>query len=387
MANKDYYEILGVSKNADTKTIKTAYRKLAMQHHPDKTQDPSSDQKMREINEAYETLSDEKKRKDYDMFGSGGPNAGAHNGYSQGGNPFSGFAGGFSGNPFGGGSGGFSDFFEDIFNFTSGGGRSQQEANNSSNNGPQDYQITRMIPFTDAIVGAVYKESFEKYEPCLHCKGTGAESSSDLVNCSTCIGKGYVNVVKRSFFGDVASREMCPKCSGTGKIVVRKCKSCDGEKFIKSTKKMSITIPAGVISNTNLKLSGFGGPGANGQVGDLYIRIMVKEHKYFKREGNDIHLELPISFIDVINERIIDVPTPYGLDKIKLKKTYNDTMTIKLVGKGVKTSKGTGDLRLKLRIIIPPNLSPIDYDNLIKSSMGARDNSNKEFVSKVKKER
>ncbi|EFF41262.1 DnaJ domain-containing protein [Mycoplasmopsis alligatoris] len=372
MSKKTYYEILGVDKKADTKTIKSAYRKLAMQYHPDKVKDGTSDEKMREINEAYEVLSDETKRSHYDKYGSSENYNSANAGQ------------GFSGNPFEGFSGGFSDFFQDIFNF---GGSSESSGFSSQRDVGQDYQMTKIITFIDSVNGTVYKDNFEKYELCLHCGGSGAESSADFSTCSDCNGKGSTYYIRRTFFGDAQSRETCKKCNGSGKKVTKKCKSCDGKKFIKSIKKMSVTIPAGVVTGTSLKLTGFGGPGQGNAVGDLYIKIIVKEHKYYTRDRNDVYLDFPVSFLDVLSENVVNVPTPSGLEKIKLKRSYMDTMVIKLIGKGVKGTRTSGDLKLKLRIIIPPTLSNSDINKILSSSHSIKDTTNTTYVNQVLKEK
>lgn len=365
MSNKrDYYDVLQVSKNASEKEIKTAYRKLAMKYHPDKLKDGTSDNKMKELNEAYEVLSDSTKRKQYDNFGHSGVNGGAGSG-----NPFEGFTG----------AGGFSEFFQDIFDF---GGNFRQRNRTTSVRG-DDYQTTKVVSFLDSVLGINFKEKMNKFDICLHCGGTGAQSSSDLERCTDCKGEGQKRVSRRTIFGEAVSLEECRRCEGIGKTIKNKCKNCRGEKYIKETKEVNIPIPPGTATGAVLKLSGYGGPGVNGgSSGDLYIKIIVKEHPFYNRQGNDIYLDFPVSFMDIIQEKTVEIPTPYGSEKIRLKKNYRDSMIVNLAGKGIKTSKSIGNLKLKLRIIIP-DLDKRDLKNLTSIFEKINDKSNEQFNREV----
>ncbi|QGZ97376.1 molecular chaperone DnaJ [Mycoplasma sp. NEAQ87857] len=367
---KDYYEILGVDKNATTKEIKTAYRSLAKKYHPDKLKDGTSDQKMQELNEAYDVLSDDQKRKAYDTYGHDGTNG--QQGY---GNGFGGF-GGFD-------AGSFSDIFENIFG---GFGGSRTKSQNSPQRG-DDLQMILDISFMDAIHGKTVVKKLDKYETCLTCAGSGAKSASDVINCDECNGHGIVQKVSNGFFGQTVQQIICPKCNGSGKTILHKCPNCKGKKYNKITKEVSIDIPAGCSESLRLRLNGFGGLGYNGgSNGDLYIGVRIKPHKFFQREGNNIYLDFPVSFIDLILENTITVPTPYGPVKIKLKSNYKNDQIISLPSKGVKGKYSTGDLKLKLKVIVP-DLKRKELNGLKDVLKDINDHSNDDFVKAVEKEK
>ena len=297
MAEKrDYYEVLGVSKSATQDEIKKAYRKLAMKYHPDRNKEPGAEEKFKEINEAYEVLSDEQKRKTYDQFGF----AGMDGAFGQ---------GGFSGQ-------GFSDFggFEDIFSsfFGGSGFGSSRRASNAPRPG-QDRYIQIRVDFMDAIMGKTETIPLEVDEQCDHCKGTGAESPSDITTCSRCNGNGYIVTSQQSLFGMVQQQSVCPDCRGTGKRVTRKCRKCGGMGYEHKRIKVDVKIPAGIQSGQQLRIRGKGERGTNGGPnGDLYVEIIVKSHPTFKREGNNINITVPISSLDATLGCKIDVPTVYG---------------------------------------------------------------------------
>ncbi|RIV16328.1 molecular chaperone DnaJ [Mycoplasmopsis gallopavonis] len=364
MSNKrDYYEILGVSKTASQQEIKSAYRKLAKKYHPDVLKDGTSDQKMKEINEAYSVLSDETKRKNYDQFGTEGPAGG---GYGQGFQDF----------------GGFQDIFENIFSGFGGFGGGRNRAKKYPQRG-EDYQTVYEISFSEAIKGVELERDFTKFELCLHCNGKGAESPSDIQQCQKCHGKGYEQKVVNSIFGQTMTNVECSNCHGTGEIITKKCSQCNGQKYIKVQKRTKINIPAGASNSTRLKLAGYGGPGElGGPSGDLYIVIRVRPHEFFEREGNNIFIQIPVSYIDLALEKTILIPTPYGPEKVKLKKHYQNGQLVKLKGKGVRTSRETGDLYFKISVIVP------DYSRKERKELEALfakidDTTNNDFVKKV----
>lgn len=364
MSNKrDYYEILGIDKNASEKEIKSAYRKLAMKYHPDRLKDGTSDEKMRELNEAYDTLSDPEKKKIYDQYGHDGFNGGAYQG-----NPFQGFGSGFS--------------FDDIFDFFGG---SRRESYNGPIQG-NDLKSYRKISFLDSIHGITLKEKIQKYEICNHCHGNGAESLSDLEKCNECNGSGKLRTKKRTIFGSETIVEtVCYKCNGKGQIITKKCSTCHGKTYIQETKEVSIPIPAGVKDGATMVLRGYGEPGTNGgSNGDLYIEIQIKKHKYYERIGDDIYLDFPVSFIDIINENIVDVPTPYGIEKIKMKKTYTNSKILNIPKKGVTSKYGVGNLKLRLQIIIP-ELNKNESKEIKQVLEKIKDNSNDQWVKEVNK--
>ncbi|WP_406614022.1 DnaJ C-terminal domain-containing protein [Mycoplasma corogypsi] len=370
MSKKDYYDILGVSKNASQAEIKSAYRKLAKQYHPDKLKDGTSDAKMQELNQAYDILSDETKRRTYDQYGHDAANA--HG------------AGGFSGQDFGG----FSDIFENIFSsfgggfgFGGGGQRSRQSA--ASPLRGADYKANISISFLDAVHGKVLKKKFKKWDLCLGCHGTGAEGSSGLKVCDSCHGQGQKLKQTRTIFGAVETMVVCDDCHGTGKKIVKKCSMCHGKQYIESTRETTINVHPGTSSSTRLVLSGYGDKGQNGgPCGDLYITFTVEEHPFYHREKNHIFLEFPVSFQDVLLENEVLVPTPYGNEKIRLKRKYETDTVLTLKGKGIKTPKETGDLKLILKFVIP-DYKGKDEKALVDLLKCLKDTSNEEFVKKV----
>ncbi|WAM08738.1 DnaJ C-terminal domain-containing protein [Mycoplasmopsis cynos] len=369
---RDYYEILGVNKNATEKEIKTAYRSLAKQYHPDKLKDGTSDQKMKELNEAYEILSNSEKRNIYDKYGRDAANGRA----GSGGFDASGFEG------FQRGFGGFEDIFENIF------GGFGSSSRKSSYNQPQrgdDEKIVKVISFMQSIQGDTLKETMNKYDYCLHCGGTGAESKSDISSRDKCNGNGYTFKKIRSIFGTTQQSVVCGYCSGTGKKVIKQCSNCRGNKYIKTNKNVNIPIAPGTDNNTLLKLNGYGKPGINGgPSGDLYIEIKVQDHKYFHRKGYDLYLDFPVSFVDIMLENNILVPTPYGNITITLKKSYESGQIIKIPGKGVQHKNYVGDLKLILKII-KPTISRTETKELTKILEKLNDTSNSDFTNIVNK--
>ncbi|SJZ45350.1 DnaJ C-terminal domain-containing protein [Mycoplasmopsis verecunda] len=378
MSKKDYYEVLGVAKTATEKEIKTAYRKLAMKYHPDKLKDGTSDEKMKELNEAYGILSDPEKRKIYDNYGADAANgrgfagAGAnYNGQYQQRGGFEGF-------------GGFEDIFENIFGGFSGGSRSRKASNGASmKSRGRDYKSTLSISFMDAIHGTTIKQELDKWELCLYCNGTGAENPNDVIACNECKGQGYKTEYVNSFFGQQMVQSPCEKCGGTGKIVKTKCSKCRGEKYIKVKKTVTLKVPEGAHSGLTLKLAGYGAPGHNGgEPGDMLINVIVMDHPYFRRDGLDIELDFPVSFVDIMMENTVKVPTPWGDVSIAMKKSYLDSKVIKVPQKGVKYKGMQGDLRLNLRIIIP-DFDRKDRKHIVETLSTVKDNTNEKFVNKV----
>lgn len=364
---RDYYEVLGINKNASEQEIKTAYRSLAKKYHPDKLKDGTSDQKMQELNEAYEILSNPEKRSVYDQYGHDAANgkAGA-GGFGQG---FEGF----------GGFGGFEDIFENIFG---GFGGSRRSNPNRAMRG-DDIRIVKKISFMQSINGDTLKETMSKYETCLHCGGTGAESKADIKRCDTCNGSGHVTKRVRSIFGMTQQNVVCETCSGTGQQVTKKCSVCRGTKHVKNSKNVNIPIEPGIKDGTMLRLSGYGEPGINGgPAGDLFIQISIAEHKFFKRNGNDLYLDFPVSFIDIALENVVEVPTPYGNVKISMKKSYESGQIIRVPKKGINTKHGAGDLKLVLQITYP-DISKSDNKEMLKVFQNIKDSSNQKFTKSV----
>ena len=346
MASKrDYYEILGVSKTASKDDIKSSYRKLAKKYHPD-NKETGDEAKFKEVQEAYDILYDDQKRSAYDQFGhaafeqtGGGP---------AGGNPFSGFSG-FSGEDINLG---------DIFgSFFGGGGRPRKQT------GPirgDDVLMRLRVDFMDAVNGKDEEVSFDFDDDCPHCHGSGAETPNDIKTCTTCGGRGSVTRQQRSLFGMVNTETVCPDCGGRGKIISKKCSVCGGSGHKRVKKTQKIHIPVGINNGQQIRLQGMGGAGTNGgEHGDLYIEINIKEHPYFKRERNDIHLTVPLDFVDAILGTKIEVPTVNGDMLVTIPEGTQPGQILRMKGQGIKdlrTGK-PGDQYIHLDIKGPSSLN------------------------------
>lgn len=349
MAEKrDYYDVLGVSKNATKDEIKSAYRKLAKQYHPDINKSPDAPKKFEEIQEAYDVLGDDEKRKNYDQFGFAAFEQGA--GMGGAGNPF---GGGFS-------SQGFGDVdLGDLFGSFFGGG--SRRSRRSS--GPQKGDDTLMnvnISFMDAINGCHITVPLDYDEPCATCGGTGARSSSDIQTCPYCGGSGYVLRQQRTVFGVMQSEAPCEHCQGTGKIIKNVCPDCKGKGYKRVHKDLDVKVPAGINIGQQIRVKGKGERGSlGGENGDLYVEINIKPDKKFKREGNDIHLDVPLSFVSCTLGTTIDVDTVYKVLSVSVPAGTQPNQVLKLKGEGVKdlrTGK-PGDQYLHIKVETPTNLT------------------------------
>ncbi|MCQ2802134.1 MAG: molecular chaperone DnaJ [Bacilli bacterium] len=377
MAKRDYYEVLGVNKSASKDDIKSSYRKLAKKYHPD-NKETGDETKFKEVQEAYDVLYDDNKRSTYDQFG--------HAAFEQTG----GGAGG--GNPFqGGGFGGFGDDINlgDIFSSFFGGG--QRRSRNTG--GPQrgDDRLMRLkVDFMDVVLGKDTEISFDYQGECPHCHGSGADSPSDIRVCPTCGGRGTVRRQQRTLFGVMENEAVCPECGGKGKIISKKCSSCNGSGHINSKKTMKIHIPAGINEGQQIRLQGMGEPGLNGgPYGDLYVEIAVKPHPYFKREHNDIHLEVPIDFIDAALGNKIEVPTPYGDVLVTIPAGTQSGQVLRMKGKGIndlRTQK-PGDQYIHLNVRIPTSLNRKQREALesYKNALDEKDTAFAKFKKVFKK--
>ena len=333
MSKRDYYEILEVSVTASEGEIKKAYRKLAMRYHPDRNpDDKEAEDKFKEASEAYEVLSDAQKRQAYDQFGHAGVDGSAGHG-------------GFGG----GGFADFGDIFGDIFGGGFGGGH----------RGPQpgsDLQYELEVSLEDAVAGTTVDVRIPTKELCESCDGSGAEPGSDVQTCPTCQGIGQVRV-QQGFF---AVSRTCPNCHGTGKLVKTPCKTCRGEGYKHSSKTLSVKIPAGVDNGDRIRLQGEGEAGEPGAPhGDLYVRIRVKEHKIFQRDGNTLFCDMPLSFATATLGGTMDVPTLNGKANLKIPAGTQSGQRFKLAGKGVKSvrSSHVGDMIVEVHIETPVKLT------------------------------
>ena len=345
MASKDYYEILGVSKSSSADEIKKAYRKAAVQFHPDKAkgeeQKKEFEAKFKEVNKAYDVLKDPQKKAAYDSYGHAAFEQGGF-GNAGGGNPFGG-AGGFGGFDFSqGAAGGFSG--EDIFEMFFGrqGGGSRAGGRRSATKG-RDLHYALSISFEAAVHGGQEKIQLSHMATCHTCKGSGSAKDSKPETCDRCGGSGEITQATQSVFGQFATVTVCPKCHGEGKIIKDPCPTCDGSGREKETEELTITVPAGVDTGTEIRFSGRGDAGLRGaSAGDLYLEFRVKPHRYFIRRGNDIFLDLPLTLSQAALGDTIEVPTVDGATKVKVPAGVTEGVQIKVGGKGVQRLGGSG---------------------------------------------
>ena len=319
MSKRDYYEVLGVSKGASDDEIKKAFRRQAVQHHPDK--EGGDETKFKELNEAYDVLKDSQKRQRYDQFGHAGV-GGASGGGGQGGDPFGGFGGQAD---FGGG---FGDIFEQFFG---GGGRSQQR-------GPKrgrDVEVQLQLTFAEAIFGLEHSFSLDLEAECAHCKGTTVEPGHDMKTCPTCKGAGQQTKVVNTMFGAIQQTVPCDTCHGAGKIPEKVCTVCRGKGTERRKEDVKVKIPAGIDDGATIRLSGRGEAIAGGEKGDLYINIRVKADKHFTREGNIILSEEHVSLVDAALGVEVDVKTVDGSVRMKVPAGTQGGTDFKLSGHGV----------------------------------------------------
>ncbi|MFZ9781968.1 MAG: molecular chaperone DnaJ [Bacilli bacterium] len=344
---KDFYSVLGVGKSASKDEIKTAYRKLAKQYHPDVNKAADAEQKFKEVQEAYDILYDDQKRAAYDQFG--------HAAFDQnaGGNPF-------QGGGFGNGFSGFQDVdLGDIFGSFFGGGqrRSRQPS------GPQrgaDTQMRLRIDFMDAINGKKLSIPIQYDESCVTCAGSGARSSSDLETCRQCGGTGRQRVRQRTILGMMETETVCDNCQGKGKKIKHVCNTCQGKGYNRVKTDIEVNIPAGINAGQQIRIPGKGERGdLGGPNGDLYLEIAINKHPHFTREGNDIHIEIPISFVDATLGITLDIPTVYGDVSLIIPAGTQPEKVLKIKGKGVKDLRGQapGDQYIHLKIETPTKLS------------------------------
>lgn len=344
MADKrDYYEILGVAKNAGDSEIKKAYRSLAKKYHPDVSKEADAAEKFKEINEAYEVLSDPQKRQNYDQFGFAGVNGQA----------------GFG--PGGFGSAGFDDF-GDIFSSFFGGGDPFGQRSSRSANAPRqgsDRLMRMTISFLDACFGKKSTISLDVDEVCPECHGSGAASPSDIETCRTCGGTGYTTRTQRTAFGVFQTQGACPDCGGSGKKIRKVCPKCAGQGYIRRKAEIEVNIPAGIESGQKLRIPGKGERGMNGGPnGDLYIEIVVQPHEQFERMGTNIYLDIPISAVDATLGTTIEVPTIHGEVSMKIPAGTQDGTQLRLKEQGIrKAGRTAGDQFCNVRIQIDKKLT------------------------------
>jgi molecular chaperone DnaJ len=337
VSKRDYYEVLGVGKDATKDEIKKAYRKLARKYHPDVNKESDAADKFKEVKEAYEVLSNDQKRAQYDQFGHAGPQ-------NQG---FGGFGGA---QDFGG--------FGDIFDMFFGGGGSRRDPN-----APQqgaDLQYTMELTFEEAIFGKEADIKIPKEETCDTCSGSGAKPGTKIKTCSHCNGTGQLNMEQNTPFGKVINRRVCNFCNGTGKIIPEKCRTCGGTGRVKKRRTIHISIPAGIDEGQQIRVSGKGEAGINGgPPGDLFVVVKIRPHEFFRREGDHIFCELPLTFTQAALGDEVEVPTVHGKVKLKIPAGTQSGKTFRLKGKGAPNVRGYGhgDQHVKVKVITPTKLT------------------------------
>ncbi|WP_068545644.1 molecular chaperone DnaJ [Thalassotalea crassostreae] len=351
MSKRDYYEVLGISKDAGEREIKKAYKRLAMKFHPDRTKgDKSKEEQFKEVKEAYEILNDSQKRAAYDQYGHAAFEQGGHGGH-----------GGFGG-------GGFGDSFGDIFgDIFGGGGRGGQSRNRRGS----DLRYNLDMTLEEAVKGKTVELKVPTYVNCDPCDGSGAKKGSSASTCQTCHGHGQVQMRQGLF----AVQQTCPTCSGRGKVIKEPCTSCRGQGRVEKTKTLSAKIPAGVDTGDRIRLSGEGEAGEMGApAGDLYVQVNVRDHDIFVRDENNLYCEVPISFTTAALGGEIEVPTLDGKVKLKIPSETQTGKMFRMRGKGVKSvrSSMTGDLMCKVVIETPVNLKSEQIELLeqLQASMG-----------------
>lgn len=334
---RDYYEILGVARGASEDELKKAYRRLAKQYHPDTNKETGADARFIEVNEAYETLSDPQKRSVYDRYGHAGLN--------------------------GGGAAGFGDFagfgsINDLFDFFAGATGTQRRSE------PQrgaDIRFELTISFEEAIFGCQKEIELPRWEACSTCRGSGAQPGTSTTRCSACQGKGEIRRVQQSIFGQFVNVTMCERCRGEGKVITTPCEKCRGQGRVRNNRRVVVNIPAGVDDGINVRVTGEGEVSSRGGTpGNLYVILSVKQHPFFKRQGNDILYELPISFAQAGLGDEVEVPTVDGKSttlKIPAGTQSNRSFRLKGMGVPVVHSSARGDQHVIVKVVTPTNLS------------------------------
>jgi molecular chaperone DnaJ len=348
---KDYYETLGVNKSASKDEIKKAFYKLAQKYHPDKK--GGNEAKFKEVNEAYQVLSDDGKRSKYDQYGSGFESAGA--GYGQ-----SGGFGGFDASDFtqgfqNGGQdfdfGNLNDIFSDFFGGGMGSNRPQARRG-------RDISTEIHISFADSIFGITRKVLITKTSTCLTCNGSGAKAGSKLETCKHCNGQGKIHEQKRTIFGNIGSTKICEVCLGSGEVPKEVCETCKGKGVLRREEEISINIGAGIRDGEMIQMSGMGEAISKGTTGDLYIKINVAPHPIFKREGNDLFMSLNLKLSDALLGTKYPIQTLDGEIEVTIPEGVSINEVLRVRGKGVPTGKNKrGDLLIKLNIKLPTKIS------------------------------
>lgn len=368
MANKDYYSVLGVEKNASDDEIKSAYRRLAKKYHPDLNNTEEAANKFKEINEAYEVLGDSKKRANYDQFGSAD------------GNPFGGGGGAGFGDFFGGGGGGFSDIFSDIFSAFGGRGERTARARGT------DINIAVDLTFEEAAFGVEKNITITRHDRCEVCKGTGAKNGSEFTTCRECGGTGRVRFQQNTLFGTTIREAGCPKCNGSGKIIKEKCSACNGKGEQKATKTVKVKFPAGIDNGQTLRMRGEGNAVANGDSGDLNIKVSVKPHKILVRKENDLFMDLYVPFTTTLLGGKVEIPTLQGKYTLNIPELTPSGTVMRIKNKGMKALQRDyyGDLLITVKAEVPKSLDKETRKVLADMATKLGDNSYSKYSNYLK---
>lgn len=388
MAKKDYYEVLGVDRNASTEEIKKAYRKLALQYHPDRNpNNKEAEEKFKEATEAYEVLSDENKRRRYDQFGHEGMRAGAdYHAYRDFQDIFTHFSDIF-GTGFGGG------IFDEVFGGSTGRSRTRQTRVGKPGS---DLKITLKVTLEEIATGVEKKIKVKHYIKCEDCRGSGARAGSSKATCATCGGTGEIKQVSRSIFGQFINITTCSTCGGEGKVVRDHCTRCGGEGRVHGESTIDISLPAGVTDGNHIVIEGRGNAGIRGgEPGDLYVIIEEEPHKYFIRNGYDVILDLLITFPEAALGTDVTIPTLNGKAKLKIEAGTQSGKILRMRGKGIPHYRGysRGDQLVRVNVWVPTKLSSKDKellkqleasDNLKPKEGDTSAHADKSFFEKMK---
>ena len=354
--NKDYYNILGINKDASKEEIKKAFYKLAHKYHPDKKE--GNEAKFKQVNEAYQVLSDDSKRSKYDQFGAGFENMGQ--GYARGQGGFGGFEGFDFGGFQNGGTefdfGNLNDIFSDFFTGGMGGGRGEARRG-------RDISTEVQISFQDSIFGTSRKILITKTSSCLTCNGSGAKAGSGMMTCKKCNGQGKIHETKKSFLGTISSTKLCEECFGAGEVPKELCEKCKGKGVMRREEEISILIPGGIRDGEMIRMTGMGEAVSKGTTGDLYIKINITPHPVFKRDGHDLVMNLNLKLSDALLGTKYPIETLDGEIEVTIPEGVSINEVLRVRGKGVPIGKNKrGDLLIKLNIKLPNKLSRKERD-------------------------
>lgn len=345
MANKDYYNILGVEKSASKDEIKKAFHKLAHKYHPDKNK--GDDSKFKEVNEAYQTLYDEKKRAQYDQFGSEGPSFGGQGGFDPSG------MGGFDFSGFQNGQGFDMGDLGDIFGEFFGGGRGAQQARRG-----RDISTEITVPFADSIFGTVRKILITKVSTCETCTGSGAKAGSKMITCSACNGKGQIHETRRSMLGSFTTNRVCEVCGGAGSVPQEHCPTCKGAGVRRREEEIEVRVPAGIESGEMIRLTGMGEAVRRGASGDLYVKINVQSHPLFRRDRTNLLMDMEVKLSEALLGAERKIETLDGPVTVKIPEGIASGTQLRVKERGVPSSRNKrGDLMIRVTVKIPNKLS------------------------------